>query len=115
MDKTYANYLKAVVALLILFNIIVFSFGKIALNKLERIVQIAEGMNEKVDRAYTAAAPVGKAVVEKGVKTIEGMNSQELSDNATHSVKELETAAKDKALGWLNKKAATTQTSSKPD
>ena len=101
MDRQLINYLRGLSAFLVLLVVTVIIFGVMALQKMERIVKVSEHMSSRVDQALDAAAPVGKAVVAKGVDAINRMDAKDLSEKATNGVKELGGAAKEKAMQWL--------------
>src|SRR5215471_17874661 len=76
-------------------------FAVLVLQKLDRVVTVAENLNEKVDRAVAAAAPLGKAAVEKGVATLDSVDTEDLGKSGTEGVKEIGRAAKEKALEFI--------------
>src|SRR4051812_38937726 len=88
------RYLRLLVILAFLFVIASIIFGVVVLRKVERVAAVAESLNAKVDRAIAAAAPLGNAAVEKGVKAVENMDAEELGKSATTGVKEIGKAAK---------------------
>ena len=98
------KYLRWICAILVLLVICVIIMGIIALHKVERMVIVSEHMSRRVDVAMDAAAPVGKAVVEKGADAINRMDAKDLGEKATNGVKEIGGAAKEKALKWLKSK-----------
>jgi hypothetical protein len=81
----------------------------VVVRKLERVASVAESVNAKIDRAMAAAAPLGQAAVEKGVKAVENVDAQELGKSATSGVKEIGKAAKEHTIQWIKKHQAETQ------
>jgi hypothetical protein len=78
-------------------------FGLLVLQKLERITQVAERTEAKLDLIIEAAAPVGRAAVEKGAEALSRIDAEELGRSATDSVKEIGAAAKQRLLEHLEK------------
>ena len=98
MDKRNQTIM---VALAVVLVISIIGFGFAILGKLERVVQVVERAEQKVDEAIVAMAPVGVAAVEKGVDVVKSMDAEEMSEATQEGVKELGSAVKDKALKWL--------------
>src|SRR5262245_38941353 len=73
-------------------------FAVLVLQRLNRVVAIVENVNAQVDRAAAAAAPLGKAAVEKGVKTLEAVDTDDLGKSATEGVKEIGRSAKERLV-----------------
>jgi hypothetical protein len=103
MDKKNQQILviSAVVAV-----ISVIVIGMIVVQKLERVVQVAERTEDKLNRIIEAASPVGKAAVEKGVSVLNNVDEKELADSAEQGVKEVGAVAKDKLLKWIDAQKA---------
>ena len=103
MDKKNQQILviSAVVAV-----ISVIVIGTIVVQKLERVVQVAERTEDKLNRIMEAASPVGKAAVEKGVNVLNNVDEKELADSAEQGVKEVGAVAKDKILEWIDSQKA---------
>lgn len=99
MDKKNQQIL-VVSAIIMVVAIIVF--GVLVLGKLERVVQVAERSERKLDRIIEAATPVGMAAVEKGVGMMESMDEEDLARSAEAGVKEVGALAKDKLLKWMD-------------
>ena len=101
MNKSYALHLAIIVGVM-MFGIILMTIGGIsALNKMERLVVVVESLNEKVDRAANALAPLGEEAVYQGAEALKGMDSRDLGKGATKGMKELGDAAKKKAINWM--------------
>jgi hypothetical protein len=81
-------------------------FAVLILQRLNRVVAVAENVNAQVDRVAAAAAPLGKAAVEKGVKTLEAVDSDDLGKSATEGVKEIGRSAKERAIEYIRQRRA---------
>ena len=98
MDKKNQQILvySAVVA-----AISVIVLGAIVANKLERVVQVAERAEQKLNSIFDAASPVGRAAVEKGVAVLDRVDEDELAKAAEESVKQVGAVARDKLVEWI--------------
>lgn len=105
-QRAAITYLRWLVALAVIFVIGAAVFAVIALQKLDRVVVVVENVNAKVDRVAEAAAPLGKAAVEKGVDALDAMDTDDLGRSATDGVKEIGRAAKQRAIDALNQRRA---------
>ena len=112
MDKKNQNILvtSAVVAV-----VAIIVFGIVITQKLERVVQVAERTENKLNGIIEAASPVGKAAVEKGVNVLNNVDEQELADSAEQGVKEVGAVAKDKIVEWINSQKASSTNSDIPN
>jgi hypothetical protein len=81
-------------------------FAVLVLQRLNRVVAVAENVNAQVDRVAAAAAPLGKAAVEKGVKTLEAVDTDDLGKSATEGVKEIGRSAKERAIEYIRQRRA---------
>lgn len=97
---------QILVASALIMVVVLIVFGILVLGKLERVVQVAERTEQKLDRIMEAAAPVGLAAVEKGVGVMESMNEEELAKSAEQGVKEVGALAKGKLLQWIDAQEA---------
>lgn len=96
--------LRVLVALATAFVVGAAVFAVLVLRKLDRVVAVVENVNAKVDRFTEAAAPLGKAAVERGVKTLEAVDSDDLGRSATEGAKEIGRAAKQKAIEFIRQR-----------
>ena len=103
MDKKNQQILvcSAVIAVI---SIIVI--GMIVVQKLERVVQVAERSEQKLNNIIETASPVGRAAIEKGVNVLNNVDEDELAKSAEEGVKEVGSLAKDKLLEWINSQKA---------
>ena len=103
MDKKNQQILvcSAIVAV-----ISVIVIGMIVVQKLERVVQVAERSEEKLNSIIKAASPVGKAAVEKGVSVMSNIDEEELAQSAEDSMKEVGAVARDKLFEWIESQKA---------
>jgi hypothetical protein len=81
-------------------------FALLVVQRLNRVVAVVENVNAQVDRVAAAAAPLGKAAVEKGVKTLEAVDSDDLGKSATEGVKEIGRSAKERAIEIIKQRLA---------
>jgi len=81
-------------------------FAVLVLQRLNRVVAVVENVNAQVDRAAAAAAPLGKAAVEKGVKTLDAVDTDDLGKSATEGVKEIGRSAKERAIEYIRQRRA---------
>lgn len=103
--RTETIYLQLLLGLAICAVIGGAVFGMIVLQKLERVVVVAENLNSTVNRAAQAAAPLGRAAIERGIDAVEKVDTDALGKSATEGVKEIGRAAKDKVIEHIKKKA----------
>ncbi|MDB5173986.1 MAG: hypothetical protein JWN51_2759 [Phycisphaerales bacterium] len=87
------------IALVILMGVSCYA----ALKKLERIAQVTERMDARLEHAMDAAAPVGHAAVEKGVQALNEVDAKELGKSATNGAKQIGAAAKERALELMKR------------
>lgn len=105
-QRSAVIYLRWLVVLALVFVIGAGVFAMKALNKLDRVVTVVENVNAKVDRVAAAAAPLGKAAVEKGVAVLGAVDTADLGKSATDGVKEIGRAAKNKAIEAIKQRQA---------
>jgi hypothetical protein len=98
VDKKHQNIIvcSAVVTL-----ITVIVLGVLVIQKLERVVQVAERTEQTLNGIVQAASPVGRAAVEKGVSILNSVDDDELARAAEDTVKEVGAVAKGKLLDWM--------------
>jgi hypothetical protein len=82
------------------------AFAVLVLQKLNRVVDVVENVNSQVNRVVAAAAPLGHAAVEKGVKTLDAVDTDDLGKSATEGVKEIGRSAKEKAIELIRQRRA---------
>jgi hypothetical protein len=104
VQQATVTYLRILVGLALVFLVGAALVAFIAMNKLDRVVVVVENVNAKVDRFAEAAAPIGKAAIEKGVKAIDAVDTEDLGKSATEGVKEIGRAAKQKAIDAIRPK-----------
>lgn len=97
---------RIVVVSAVVAVVAIIVFGVMITRKLERVVQVAERTEDKLNRIVDAASPVGRAAVEKGVSVLDQVDEEELADSAEQGVKEVGTVAKDKILQWIDSQSA---------
>jgi hypothetical protein len=105
-QRSAVVYLRWLVFLALIFVVGGAVFAVMALNKLDRVVVVVENVNAKVDRAAEAAAPLGKAAVERGVEALEAVDTNDLGRSATEGLKDIGRTAKQRAIEALKKKRA---------
>lgn len=105
-QSTMVAYLRWLVILALVFVVGSTAFALVVLSKLDRVVGVVENVNAKVDRFAEAAAPLGKAAVDRGVDALEHLDTEDLGKSATEGVKEIGRAAKDKAIEAIRKRTA---------
>lgn len=81
-------------------------FALLVLHKLNRVAVVVEDVNAQVHRVVAAAAPLGKAAVEKGVKTLDAVDTEDLGQSATEGVKEIGRSAKEKVIDLIRQRQA---------
>lgn len=91
-------YLRMLVALAVVFVIGLAAFGMMTMRRLDRVVVVVENVNDKIDRAFAAGAPLGKAAVERGTKALEAVDTDDLGSATTEGVKDIGRAAKEKVI-----------------
>ena len=84
----------------------IIAFGSTVVVKLERVVQVAERSEQKLDRIIEAASPLGQAALEKGVSVMQSVDEQELAESTQDGLQELGAAAKHKLLEWIESQSA---------
>jgi hypothetical protein len=84
-------------------------FAGLVVQRLNRVVVVVENVNSQVDRAVAAAAPLGKAAVERGVKTLDAVDTDDLGKSATEGVKEIGRSAKERAIEFIKQRRAEQQ------
>jgi hypothetical protein len=104
---------KIVVVAIVALLVVAVVFGVLVLQRLERITQVAERTEGKLDCIIEVAAPVGRAVVEKGTEALSTMDAEALGKSASDGLKELGTAAKVRMLEHLEKKKQASSKQSK--
>ncbi len=111
--KTELAAAMAHVRVLIVLALVVVAgagvFAILVLQKLNRVVVVVEHVNAQIDRAVAAAAPLGTAAVEKGVKTLDAVDTDDLGKSATEGVKEIGRSAKEKAIELIRQRRADAQ------
>jgi hypothetical protein len=95
---------KIMVASVLVLVVIAIVFSLMVLQKLERITQVAERTDLRVEKIAKAAAPVGAAAVGKSIDVIQKINTEEMSNATSEGIKEIGTAAKDRFLKSIEKK-----------
>ena len=106
---------KVVIVGMLVIVLMIFGFGMSALNKLERIVQIAERTEQKIDVAIKKTgervdavvktlAPLGNETVKKGIQIVKEVDGGEIGDAATSGMKEIGAAAKSRLIDLMKKK-----------
>ena len=103
------SYQKIIVLLLVVLVGAAIAFGVLVLDRLERITQVAERTEEKLDKIVEVAAPVSRAAMQKGAATIEEMDTEELVHSAEAGLKEIGSAAKRTLLKHLQEQEANRQ------
>ena len=58
-----------------------------ALPLLERTVVVLENLDKKVDRAYEAAAPLGRETIDKGIDAIKNVDGEDVGDSLTDAIR----------------------------
>ena len=102
------KYQAVVVATIVLFMIATGVFGYSLLDKMERLVAIAERTEQKADRILTASAPVGEAAVRVSAKMIDTMDRENLGKSAARGIKEIGEATKKRLVELLEKRSPDT-------
>lgn len=58
-----------------------------ALPLIERAVAVLENLDERVDRAFHAAAPVGREAVEKGVDALKSIDAKKVGEDINDAIR----------------------------
>ena len=95
------SYQKIIALLLVVLVGAAIAFGLLVIDRLERITQVAERTEAKLDKIVEVATPVGRAAIEKGAATIEEIDTEELVNSAEAGLKEIGAAAKKSLLKHL--------------
>jgi hypothetical protein len=103
-ERMKESYQKIIVISVVALAAGAIVFGVLVLERLERITQVAERTEAKLDRILAAAAPVGRAAVKKGAEALNEMDAEGLADSAADGLKEIGSAAKQKLIEHLEKK-----------
>ncbi len=101
MKESYQKLLVAAVGVLVVATV---AFGLMAISRLERITQVAERTEAKLDKILEAAAPVGRAAVEKGVDAVNNIDAEDLGRSTTKGIKDIGAAAKSRLIEELEKR-----------
>ena len=88
---------------LVFIAFIVYAMSKEALGKMERMVQIAERMDARVETICKATAPMGGAAVEKLTDAVESADAEDMSRAAQDGLKEIGRAGKAAAVAFFGK------------
>jgi hypothetical protein len=105
-SRTQSTIATCLIGLVILALVLVAGvgvFGMQVLQKLDRVVAVVENVNDKVERVAEATAPLGKAAVEKGIKTLDAVDTDDLGKAATEGVKEIGRSVKQRAMDAIKK------------
>jgi hypothetical protein len=100
------NYLRLLVVLAFVAVGCAGLFAVLVLQQLNRVALVVENVNSQVDRAVAATAPLGKAAVERGVKTLDAVDTDDLGKSATEGVKEIGRSAKERAIEFIKQRRA---------
>ncbi len=103
MKESYQKIIAISVVALVVAAVV---FGLLALERLERITQVAERTEAKLDRIIEVAAPVGQAAIQKGADALNEIDSEELAHSASEGLKEIGSAAKKSLIKHLEKHEA---------
>ena len=102
MSETRQN---AIMVAVLIFLAGAAVFGCMVLQKLERIVVVAEKVDRRLEAMMKAAAPVGRAAIKKGSEVLHTVDGEELAESATKGIKEIGAAAKKRMIELLEKEA----------
>ncbi len=58
-----------------------------ALPLLERTVTVLENLDERVDRAFKGAAPIGKEAVKRGVDALKSVDAKQVGQDITDAIR----------------------------
>ena len=98
------SYQKIIVAAVVALAGAAIIFGVLVLQRLERMTQVAERTEEKLDRIIEATAPLGKEAVARGVDALREVDTEQLGKSATEGIKEIGAAGKKRLLEYLDTK-----------
>lgn len=93
------------VAAVFVFVVGVLALGVMFLQKIERLVVIAERTEQKIDTVAESAASLGKTTVDKGTAMIDSVDPEEIIQTAEENIKELSSAAKQRLIDYMNRNA----------
>lgn len=99
-------HLRLLLGLSLVFLVGAAVFACLALRKLDRVVIVVENVNDKVNRAADAAAPLGQAAVDRGVQALDAVDTEDLGRAATEGVKAIGRSAKERAIEIIRQKQA---------
>jgi hypothetical protein len=100
-QRSVIFHLRLLLVLAVAFVVGAGLFAASALRRLDRVVAVVENVNAKVDRFAEAAAPLGKAAVDKGVEALGAVDTDDLGQSATEGVKEIGRVAKQRVIDTL--------------
>lgn len=104
MKESYQRIVVVSIVMLIGAAVI---FGMLALDRLERIANVAERTELKLDRIIEAGAPLGRVAVKKGTAALENVDADDLGKSTTNGLKEIGSAAKKRLIEHIEKKKST--------
>src|SRR5947209_1965583 len=109
MDTVHAVrfYGRLMAALALAFVVASTATGWLVLQRLERAVQVSERLEAKIELVLKAAAPLGKAAVDRGVEAINEVDAKKLGHDAADGLRDVGRAVRDRALDRLRTSGAT--------
>ena len=57
-------------------------------SRIDRAIDVLERMDDRVEQAFIGAAPIGKAIVEKGIDGVSKIDAKALGEKATKRISE---------------------------
>ena len=97
------NYQRIIVGAVVILVIGAIVFGVQVIRRLDRMVLVAERTEEKLDGIIKAAAPVGRAAVEKGAEVLRSVDHEDMAESASSGLKDIGEAAKRIPLDFTEK------------
>ena len=104
ITEKYQRIIAGAVMILVIGAIV---FGVQVIRRLDRMVLVAERTEEKLDGIIKAAAPVGRAAVEKGAEVLRSVDHEDMAESASSGLKDIGEAAKSRAIRFLEEQSAT--------
>ena len=104
-----------IVASSIVAVIAIIAFGILIVQKIERVVQVAERTETKIDQAIKTFEPVGKAAADKGMKIIENVDEEDLARSAEDGIRELGSLSKERITEWIHSQKVSATNSEIPN
>lgn len=105
----YHGYFQILILLALMQVALIGIAAFLGLQKLERAVSSIERSEQRFQSMADAAAPLGKAGIEKAQAVLDKLDADRLSEGTTESLRELGSAARERALEILKTQGKTAE------